>query len=276
MRARLLVLDIDGTLLTSRGVMSGATWRVLGECHAEGVLLCLATARSGRIVFRPGEVPGDAWFLRSRAIFYGGGTIVDESRGFYQHTPIPGRLVAEVVDAVGRSDDRLQVALQHDDIYHAFKHRMTAEELEPWGFRSTEILAFGAARERPATKIMVYSGTDVRRPDADLSHLHEAMCRDFGDAVNVVLADSRKALYILSRHASKGNAVRTVAGLHGIPAEQVAVFGDDTSDASMFGCFGYSVAMGNAVDSLKAAATFVTRTNDDEGLEFAIRSYLEL
>jgi hydroxymethylpyrimidine pyrophosphatase-like HAD family hydrolase len=61
-----------------------------------------------------------------------------------------------------------------------------------------------------------------------------------------------------------------------IKPKVVAVFGDDTPDIGMFGLFGESVAMGNAHDSLKAILTYVTLTNDQDGVVHAIRNYLEI
>jgi hydroxymethylpyrimidine pyrophosphatase-like HAD family hydrolase len=62
--------------------------------------------------------------------------------------------------------------------------------------------------------------------------------------------------------------------LRGILPERVAVFGDDVPDVGMFGTFGCSIAMVNAPAALKEAATYVTLSNDADGVAFALDEYL--
>lgn len=51
-----------------------------------------------------------------------------------------------------------------------------------------------------------------------------------------------------------------------IKPENVIAFGDGDNDVSMFHVAGMSVAMGNAMDCAKNAATWVTESNDDGGV----------
>ena len=70
-----------------------------------------------------------------------------------------------------------------------------------------------------------------------------------------------------------GEAINTLISLHGIKPEEVAVFGDDTPDIGMFG---HSIAIGNAHESLKKKATFITNSNDEEGVVSASADYSRL
>jgi hydroxymethylpyrimidine pyrophosphatase-like HAD family hydrolase len=80
----------------------------------------------------------------------------------------------------------------------------------------------------------------------------------------------------MSINATKENALLELLALRDIDPEKVVVFGDDTPDAGMFRTFGCSVAMANARDSLKDIATYVTRSNDDDGVAFALYKLLEI
>jgi hydroxymethylpyrimidine pyrophosphatase-like HAD family hydrolase len=123
---------------------------------------------------------------------------------------------------------------------------------------------------------MVFSGTDLFGAFQDLSGLYQSLIWQFPNAIDVILADSQKAIYILSKYATKGQAISTLISLYGIQPQEVAVFGDDVPDIVMFGVFGYSIAMGNASGSLKKRATFITRSNDEEGIPFALSEYLKV
>ena len=88
-------------------------------------------------------------------------------------------------------------------------------------------------------------------------------------------ADGRlHSLCILPRDADKGTALKFVAGKLEIPLDQVLAIGDNPNDIPMFDAAGVSVAMGNAPPEVKAAATVVGPSNDDEGVAWAIRNFV--
>ncbi len=269
-----LIFDIDGTLLNSDSTMTEETYTALKQCDEKGFLLCLATARAGRIVFRESDIPWDHDFLLKRGIFYNGGTYYDKPTSFYQHTPIPNFLVLQISNSISEYNDSLQIALQHDDEYHSFKYEMKDSDLVNWGFQRNELLNFQIAQNKPATKMMIFEGNDFRKIKHDMSTLFYNLVKRFKDSVNIILADSKKCIYITSKYASKGNAIKKIIALNNIKPNEVAVFGDDTPDMGMFGLFGHSIAMGNAHETLKKNASFVTKTNNENGVVYALHKYL--
>jgi hydroxymethylpyrimidine pyrophosphatase-like HAD family hydrolase len=72
----------------------------------------------------------------------------------------------------------------------------------------------------------------------------------------------------------KGTVVIRLAKLLGISTEQVAVIGDGPNDVEMFRQAGLSIAMGQAVDEVREAASSVTTSNDDEGWSRGIEKYV--
>jgi Cof subfamily protein (haloacid dehalogenase superfamily) len=276
MSVKALIFDIDGTILTPEGVMSERTLDVLRECHNKGIILSVATARAGRLVFPDGTIPGEHSFLLERGIFYNGGTIIDKTMAFYQHTPIPGNVVGEIVATVAEFSSNIQIALQHDDQYHSFRMLPSPDDLVGWGFNSDEIEEFSRASEKPATKIMVFNGSDFTKMSADMTHLYNHLIQKFSHQVHINLADSCYCLYIISKHTGKGVAGSKLVSLHGIKPEETAVFGDDTPDLDMFTQFNNCIAMGNAHVELKKRAAFVTKPNYEDGIEFALREHLKI
>ena len=55
-----------------------------------------------------------------------------------------------------------------------------------------------------------------------------------------------------------------------VPTPQIATIGDMTTDTFMFRKSGVSIAMGNALDDVKAQAKFVTKTNEENGFAYAM------
>lgn len=79
---------------------------------------------------------------------------------------------------------------------------------------------------------------------------------------------------VYSQDASKGNALAALAGHLGIRQEEIACIGDGENDLSMFMASGLKIAMGNAVDKLKAQADHVTDSNNHDGAARAIEQYV--
>lgn len=65
---------------------------------------------------------------------------------------------------------------------------------------------------------------------------------------------------------TKGNAIRTIAGLYNFGSSEIAVFGDGGNDISMFNSCVHSVAMGNATDAVKCEARYITDSVDENGI----------
>lgn len=81
-------------------------------------------------------------------------------------------------------------------------------------------------------------------------------------------------LEIGGKNTSKANALDVFSRISGIPLDRVISFGDGHNDLAMIRESGFGVAMGNAIDELKEAADFVTLTNEEEGVCYALRLLL--
>jgi len=72
---------------------------------------------------------------------------------------------------------------------------------------------------------------------------------------------------------SKASGVTALAAHYRIPLEQVMAIGDNTNDLAMLQSVGWDVAMGQAPESVKAAAKVVTASNIEDGVALAIERY---
>jgi hypothetical protein len=73
---------------------------------------------------------------------------------------------------------------------------------------------------------------------------------------------------------NKGRIVEVLAARLGLDRGEVAVLGDMDNDLEMFAKAGFSIAMGNATDEVKAAASATTGSNDEDGWADAIERYI--
>ena len=75
--------------------------------------------------------------------------------------------------------------------------------------------------------------------------------------------------------ARKGNGLLKLAQMLGIDSKRTMACGDDSNDLDMIQKAGFGVAMGNATDVVKQQADFITRSNEEDGVAYAIREFME-
>ena len=80
-------------------------------------------------------------------------------------------------------------------------------------------------------------------------------------------------LEVIPSQINKGQGIRSICSVLGIGPEQVMAFGDAENDIPMLRVAGIGVAMGNAADVVKAAADYVTRSNNEDGVAAALEAF---
>ena len=81
-------------------------------------------------------------------------------------------------------------------------------------------------------------------------------------------------LDVTNKDANKGAVVEYLSRHLGVPAQEIATIGDQPNDVLMFKRSGFSIAMGNASDEVKAQAAAVTDSYNDEGFAKAMESFI--
>ncbi len=228
----------------------------------------MATARPQRLVFRPREVSGDANSLAERGVFYNGALAIDSKLGYSRHWPLSAGLVKAITKHLMAAVPDINIAIQNRDDYHSFRLPMDESDLVSWGFSQEELLPFSEARQCECSKIVAWHRT------RELLDVYHGLIDGYSDSINAFLTDSGRWLQLMAGEASKERALLDLLSLRGIAPDEVVVFGDDTPDIGMFRTFGCSIAMGNAPKELRDAAIYVTQSNDDDGVAFALRKYL--
>ncbi len=78
---------------------------------------------------------------------------------------------------------------------------------------------------------------------------------------------------VVSKGCDKAKGIEFFSNLYGLKKEETMAIGDSLNDMKMIQFAGIGVAMGNAVDSVKDVADFVTKDIDEDGIEFALRHF---
>ena len=264
MTIRLLISDIDGTLVRKDKTLPDDNVAAVRAVVAAGCQVSLISARplSGMLpITRALGLKGPLAAFNGGTMFDADGTVRDAHR---LSPRLAGDLVALLVKCGAIRwlfADGQWFASQLDDVH-------TPREVLASGLQPVVIERWGDAVDR-ADKIVAVSDDD-----ALLTRIEGVVRELAGDEATI----SRSQPYYLdvtARAANKGDGVTELARIAGVPLSDVAVMGDADNDLPMFARAGLSVAMGQAHERVKSAATFATdATMDDAAVAEAIERFI--
>jgi len=249
MDIKMIVCDLDATLLNSEKEVSQRNLEVLEKCRARGIKIGIATARSECSAKRITDiVRPDVLITSGGAVARCDGQVVYSALLDAETTNgIVKRLLAE--SGVG------VVTVRADEGYLISQEVITDDPAWRDYYESSTHIDFTQKTFEPAQKI-------VPQITADLA---KAIAADFPNAALTIYTGYEWAQFSC-KNATKWRAVAAVAEHLGISTDQVAAFGDDHNDTQMLANCGFGVAMDNAIPEIKAVAKYFTATNDEDGV----------
>lgn len=248
MNCKMLLFDLDGTLLRSDKTISDMTLKVLEKCRNKGTLIGVSTSRSEQNCLPFVEclqpdimISSGGALVRFRGEFiYKAEFSVAETRVMIKAARnICGEDCEITIDTVGEHfwnyhiDPKAQDATWGDSIYTDFK------DFDKCALKMcVEIFDAETAKELQKS-------------------LPECDCMRFSDGY----------WYKFTRKdVTKEKAILEMCGYCGVEVAEIVAFGDDFADMGMLQLCGIGVAMGNAIEEVKAVADRVIGSNDEEGI----------
>jgi hydroxymethylpyrimidine pyrophosphatase-like HAD family hydrolase len=256
---RLIISDIDGTLLDEQGDLPPANPVALARALERGVRLALATIRKRDSTERIIEQLG----LPCAMICDGGATIYDEHGALVHSLTIPLELAREIAALADQHQLPLVTTIDELNYYapgsHPLAHIVAA---------GVDVTSNLAALDRPPSRFIVRGERGVELllgafADAPLRFVHHY--RPDGTLYDAV---------ITHRDASKRAALALLCQRWAIDPTEVLALGDAEADIGMISLAGVGVAVGNAHPLVKAAANWVAPAAGEGGLAAAVQKYL--
>lgn len=99
------------------------------------------------------------------------------------------------------------------------------------------------------------------------------LMKKFGDVTEQVKS-SRFYYEVMPKGLSKGSSIIEACKIFEIDIKDTIVFGDEMNDISMFEVAGIGVAMGNAVEPIKNIADYVTKSNNEDGIAYYLENFV--
>lgn len=261
---KMFVTDIDGTLLPTGGTVSAANVEAIQAMANAGVKVVLATGRMYRAALNVA-----AQLKVPVPIICYNGALIKSSAGevlytHYMDTAIVLKLI-KFFEERGRhiqtySDDVLYVPARNAYVeYYETTQKVSAVEVGWEGLR---------AHVNNVTKLLSISD-DVD----ELVDSMNAIRKIFGSEVEVTRSTVKFAEFMASG-VTKAGAIKIFADKLGIDNAEILAIGDSENDLNMLTSVGLGVAMGNAVDAVKAACTHITDTCEHDGFAKAVYDYV--
>ncbi|MBM2825383.1 MAG: HAD-superfamily hydrolase, subfamily [Dehalococcoidales bacterium] len=266
---RLLVTDIDGTLLGKNGTISPDDRTTLAKIQDSGMQVALST---GRVMLASLKIIKEL-SLDGYHIFCDGALVSNpENDDEVYAKPISQALLREAIEFSHLYDINL-------DLYSRNRYFIeretwaTAIRRDFFGVEPTVVDFNQVWPEERIIKGALVLNSAEERAKAESFRLHFQDCFNFSlsrtpsypevDFINVV-----------AQGVSKGEALLALSSYLNIPMSEVIAIGDGNNDVSLLSKAGLAIAMGNAPDELKAVADYVTLDVEHSGLSAAIKKLL--
>ena len=264
MKYKLIVLDVDGTLLTEEQTISQRTRATLLKVQQMGLRVVLATGRPTH-----GVMP----LARALELDKNGGFVLSYNGAQIIHMPTDERVFERRIDPEfmaylerGARKRGFTIFTYREDriLTSDASNPHVQREAELNKMRVEEVADFAAAVDFEPCKVMLVSDDE-----AALLALEEHWRRRLAGTLDVLRSEDY-FLEVVPESVDKANTLSVLLEKEGIDRADVLAIGNGVRDVPMLQLVGLGVAMGNAQDSVKACADVVTLTNAEDGVAVAL------
>ena len=245
---KLLLFDLDGTLLQSDKTISKRTLSVLRKCRQEGILIGVSTSRSEQNSFvYLNELMPDI-------LISSGGALVKYGTEYIYKADFSVAETNAIID-LARSVCGNDCEITIDTIdAHYWNYKIDPKKLDQsWGDSTyTDFSDFAECALKICVEIF-----EQDKANELAERLSDCDCIRFSDGYWYKFT---------KKNVTKENAIMKITEVCGFGTESIIAFGDDFADIGMLELCGLGVAMGNAIEEIKEKADIVIGSNDEDGI----------
>lgn len=260
---RLVIADVDGTLITPDKALTPDARAAVQRVIEAGIAFTITSARPPLGL----KALIDDLQLEHPVGASNGGLLVRPDLSVIREYSVPSETAKAVIDILTWGTLDVWVHSARDWYVRSRHGPHVAREEETVGFSPTEVSSF---EELPDGIVKIVGVTDDRDAMARcVAEVHQQLGQH-------VFAALSQPYYFDVTHpkANKGEVVKALSVHLGIPTAQIVTVGDMSNDVAMFVESGVSIAMGNATPEVQSAATFVTKSNAEEGFARAMDRFI--
>lgn len=255
---KLLLFDLDGTLLQSDKTISKRTLSSLNKCKEKGLLIGVSTSRSEQnsLIFLEE--------LKPDILISSGGALVKFGKEYIYKAEFSKEETRNMI-ATARKVCGNDCEITFDTVdAHYWNYKINPKETEKnWGDSIyTDFSDFNECGLKMCVEIF-----DDQKAESLKKELNHCDCIRFSDGY----------WYKFTRkNVTKENAIDMITRTLGFTEKEIIAFGDDFADIGMLKMCGLGVAMGNALDEVKNSSDVVIGTNDEDGIAIFLENIKEI
>ena len=268
---KLIVSDVDGTLVDTDKHISDVTVQAMKEAMAEGIAVAVASGRAfgemGEVLQRLPEI--------EEYICSNGAVVVEQKHG---QSKVIFRQSFSNEEGLWLMDQLLPFDV-YIEAYGGKDIFGTADEMEEFAANlSPHLIPLMKASRTMVPNLRDYiveTGMDLKKIQLfyGTEEKKQAILKHFeGDDRFTIIQSSEGNLEFVQPGISKGRAVAALANELGITADEVMTIGDSNNDLTMLAYAGVSFAMANGEATTKATAKYLAPTNDEDGVAQVVRA----
>ena len=281
MRYRIIGIDLDGTLLDGSGRVSQRNREAICAAHEAGAVVVPCTGRGwieSRHLLAPiPDLDIGVFVTGAQVSEVSTGRLLDGARfdpnvamdviKQLQHLPeavltFRDRQHGEHDYLITGEGELTDNTLWWFDFHNVAVIRQRIVEVSDLG----EILRIGCVADGQRLRAVV---DRLRSTMGDQIEAHSFAAIQQSDTV-----DGLHVMEVFARGVDKWRGLSWIARRHQVGADQVAAIGDQVNDLSMLIRAGCGIAMANAAEEVQSAADYVTGSNDDDGVAWAIEKLI--
>ncbi|OBI44337.1 haloacid dehalogenase [Mycobacterium kyorinense] len=262
-RIRLLLADVDGTLVDQQKQLTDAAVDAVRKLHDADVLFAVTSGRPPKGM----AMLIDPLDLKTPIAGFNGGIFVKRDMSVIEQKVLPDDLVVPIAEVISSHDLDVWIYQGADWYVPDMDGSHVDRESKTVQFKPKVMKDAKDHTESVAKIVGVSDDHDAVKAAT------QAVQDRFGDRV---AASPSQPYYLDVTHpeADKGSVAKYLAAQYQLTPEQIATIGDMPNDILMFEHSGLTIAMGNADEKVKAAAKEVTDSNDNDGFAKAVERFV--
>ena len=278
MPIKLLLADVDGTLLTHEKVLTERARAAVAQLGVAGIQFAITSGRPPRgmqMLIQP-------LALATPIAAFNGGMFVRPDLSVLEQRVLQTDVIEPAMQTIKAHG--LDIWIYRGTDWFVRERHGPHVDREEWTvkFQPAVVADFKGLTNDVAKLVGISDDLEavcrcesaVRQQFAEKVHARQS--NPVRESPSLVSAARSQPYYLDVTHpdANKGFVVLRLSQMLGIPPNQIATIGDMPNDISMFAKSGTSVAMGQASEEVKKAATYTTKSSEEEGFANAVQQYV--
>ncbi len=263
MKYKLVAVDMDGTLLNDENIVTNLTRQKIKEIKELGVIFTISTGRPFQGVAKYQQLLD----ITHPIITYNGAMIVHPQTNEILYEQGLNSEDARKIIELGISFDTTMCIWSDNKLYGNKLNDKIHEYKKMSGVEPILMSDVDALLEQGITKILWYD---------EIININSYQQELMNETFDEVTYCTSKPIFLefFNSSVSKAKAIERLGDIYELNMSEIITIGDASNDVSMIEYAGLGIAMENACTEVKQVANYITKSNNDDGIAYALDKFI--